>query len=201
MQWIQKSELTCVALYHIPNKATNLHNRSTCETPLRFTEKDVIGLQQFRSPRNSTSHPPGLRGFRKQAGTREGCTDSESRLGPGVPSRNGEKTEGRNNAAGVKQEHRRAADEIRTEIWKHFPGERAHLPLATTPIWRNGVCAHAVKSSTTASLASCPWFVLQKGRSPSRPPNVSYSLAKAGAEKLLSRSSPHASCLCRNCQQ
>lgn len=34
---------------------------------------------------------------------------------------------------------------------------------------------------------------------PSRPPNLRYSLVKAKAEKLLSKSSPHASSLCRNC--
>lgn len=62
--------------------------------------------------------------------------ESESRLGLGLSSRNGERTEARSNAAGVKQEHRRAADGIRTgkRFGKHFPGEDAHLPLATTPV-------------------------------------------------------------------
>lgn len=136
-----------VAPDHVPNKLTNLHNRNTCETPLLLTEKDVRGLQHLRTPRNSTSHRVGyadsesrlglggLHRLRKQAGNR-GTMQTQNRLGLGVSSRNGERTEARNNAAGVKQEQRRAADGIRTEMpfGKCFSGEDAHLALAVTPV-------------------------------------------------------------------
>lgn len=54
----------------------------------------------------------------------------------GVSSRNGERRETKISAAGMKQEHRRAADGIRAEMpfRKHLPGEDAHLPLAATPV-------------------------------------------------------------------
>lgn len=44
---------------------------------------------------------------------------------------------------------------------------------------------HAVNSGTTGSLATCPWFVYETVRSPARLPELSYSSAKAQAEKLL----------------
>ena len=66
--------------------------------------------------------------------TRLDYVGSESRLGLGISSQNGGRTEARNNEAGMKMEQGRAPDGIRTAMHfgKHFTGEDAHLPLATT---------------------------------------------------------------------
>lgn len=129
-EWTWKSKWICIVLDHIPNKLTDVHNWNTWKHP----SLHWIGCR-FSSPPEALGIAPAtlpwLCGLRQQPEN-------------GHFLKEGGKKSSRKQCSLCEAEAQESR-ESEMPFVKYLPGQDAHLSIAMNPVWRNGVCAHAIK--------------------------------------------------------